>query len=31
MEPSLMTTVDDPNEETLKVTPPKLWATGVPA
>ncbi|MDT5046612.1 MAG: hypothetical protein QOG75_2468, partial [Mycobacterium sp.] len=26
-----MTTVDDPNEETLKVTLPKLWATGVPA
>ncbi|MDT5329155.1 MAG: hypothetical protein QOF31_452 [Mycobacterium sp.] len=26
-----MTAVDDPNEETLKVTLPKLWATGVPA
>src|ERR1700752_5015365 len=26
-----MTTVDDPSEEDLKVTPPKRWATGVPA
>ena len=26
-----MTTLDDPNEEDLKITPPKQWATGVPA
>jgi molybdopterin-dependent oxidoreductase alpha subunit len=26
-----MTTVDDSNEENLKVTPPERWATGVPA
>jgi hypothetical protein len=26
-----MTTLDDPNEEDPKITPPKQWATGVPA
>jgi hypothetical protein len=26
-----MTTVEDPGGEDLKVTPPKQWATGVPA
>jgi hypothetical protein len=26
-----MTTVEDPSEENLSVTPPKTWATGVPA
>jgi hypothetical protein len=26
-----MTEIEDPNDENLKVTPPKQWATGVPA